>query len=75
MPLYNPVPITSIMVGETWGEIFYWDITLLLKSWIDGTNANYGMIFKPKETFGIESCKEFYLSQKPPHLKVIYLAI
>lgn len=75
MPLYNPVPITSIMVGETSGEVYYWDITLLVKSWIDGTNANYGIILKPKDSFGMESCKDFFLSAKPPHLKVIYSTI
>ncbi|OMJ89347.1 hypothetical protein SteCoe_8552 [Stentor coeruleus] len=75
MPIYNPVPITSIIVEDTLGKIFYLDITLLVNDWINGTYANYGILLKPKDLVGIESRKDFHNSQKPPYLKVIYLTI
>jgi hypothetical protein len=74
IPSYNPRPETSIMVGETNLLMFYWDITSLVRSWVDKPNQNFGVLLKQDDPIGQENVKLFYRTSKPPQLKVIYLS-
>jgi hypothetical protein len=73
MPSFDPIPEASIMVGETTEEVFYWDVTSLVKSWINKIYPNYGLLLKENDPFGNENSKQFYRTSKPPQLKIIYL--
>lgn len=72
-PLYISEPEASIMVGETIVEIFLWDITYLVKGWVDKTYPNYGLLLKQNDPMGVESHKYYYQNIKIPQIEVIYL--
>lgn len=74
MPGFNPKPDASIMVGETDERTFHWDVTSLVKNWIDKIHPNYGVLLKTDNPVGQESAKFFYRTSKPPQLRVICLS-
>ncbi|OMJ93635.1 hypothetical protein SteCoe_3331 [Stentor coeruleus] len=74
MPIFDTKPEASTMVGETNEEIFIWDITLLVKNWVDGLYLNYGVLLKQNDPYEQENTKLYYRTSKPPQLKVICLA-
>ncbi|MFC2058153.1 DNRLRE domain-containing protein [Chloroflexota bacterium] len=43
----------SVGMGEE-GADYYWDVTSLVQSWVDGTYANYGLMLKGPDTGSID---------------------
>ncbi|OMJ94502.1 hypothetical protein SteCoe_2274 [Stentor coeruleus] len=73
LPYYRPDPDASIMVAETNEVSFNFDITLLVRSWLDGSCQNYGLLLRQDDIYGVESAKLFYSNSKPPQLMAYYL--
>lgn len=74
MPIYKSEPESSILIDETREISFYWDITFLVKEWVDGVSYNYGLLLRSEDVYGVESAKIYYSNTKPPQLIVSYLA-
>ncbi|OMJ75499.1 hypothetical protein SteCoe_25348 [Stentor coeruleus] len=72
-PIYNTEPEASTIVGETEEEMYSWDITSLVRGWVDKRYPNYGLMLKSNEPLGVDSGKNFYQAGKVPHIKVIYM--
>lgn len=73
LPYYKSDPDASIIVAETDEIPFNFDITLLVKSWLDGSSQNYGLLIRQEDNYGVESAKLFYSNTKPPQLRAFYL--
>lgn len=72
-PNFNPQPVTSIMVGETPEERFSWDITSLVKNWVDKKFPNYGLLLRQYDPYQEESTKYYSQNARSPILEVVYL--
>ncbi|OMJ93636.1 hypothetical protein SteCoe_3332 [Stentor coeruleus] len=73
MPRFYPNPETSIIIGHSDEESHSWDITFLVRNWVDKIYPNYGVILKQNDLPGEDSIKEYYRLIKPPQIIVLFL--
>ena len=79
-PDYHPIPESSRLVNVDTTDWLSWDITGLLREWLDGSTANYGLVLKDTdEALGntyIQCFSSDYTDEPSlrPKLEIIYLA-